>query len=304
MSLLIAFAILFGVLSASKFVRQVRYFTGAGDAVSTARLAHWVQRSTRVRVDQHSDEHRQHRTDRHSEKLSEPIKLSRSSVFFVSICLGTANAFASWWFTQHTPVGRYLAQQLDALTQNATAPFVDPLLLIAAVLAFVAVFLLVYLTAALTIIDIRVQRLPDRIVIPGGGTVLALLALSSVGAAYSQYTQITTAPEQWPTLGHTVGGAICALVLFYVLAIISPQGMGGGDVKLAPVIGSVLGYFGGWLGVAIGLAAGFVFGAVWSLLTIVVRVGGRSRTIPFGPSMFAGAWTVLILVTTQVVYLK
>lgn len=304
MSLLIAFAILFGVLSASKLVRQVRYFTCVGDAVSAPRLALWAQRSTRVRLDQHCDEHREHRTDRHSEKLSEPIQRSRGSVICVSICLGTANAFTSWWFSRHTPVGRYLAQQLDAFTQNANAPLVDPLLLVAAVLAFVGVLLLVYLTAVLTIIDIRVQRLPDRIVIPGGVTVLALLTLSGVGTTYSQYAQMTTATEQWPTPGHTVGGAICALALFYVLAMISPQGMGGGDIKLAPLIGAVLGFFGGWLGVGIGLATGFIFGAVWSLLTMVVRARGRSRTIPFGPSMFAGAWIVLILLTTQIVYLK
>lgn len=67
-----------------------------------------------------------------------------------------------------------------------------------------------------------------------------------------------------------------------------PGGMGAGDLKLAGVLGLVLGY----LSVAallVGAAAGFVFGAVVGVLLMATGAASRKTAIPFGPFMIGGA---------------
>ena len=63
--------------------------------------------------------------------------------------------------------------------------------------------------------------------------------------------------------------------------------MGIGDVKLAGLIGLVLGSIGlGLVGVAAG--AGIVFGGVGAIVALVAG-GNRKTRVPYGPFMAAGA---------------
>jgi leader peptidase (prepilin peptidase) / N-methyltransferase len=64
--------------------------------------------------------------------------------------------------------------------------------------------------------------------------------------------------------------------------------MGFGDVRLAGLVGGVLGYL-SWSAWAIGAFAGFVLGAVVGLGLIAAGRGGRRTAVPFGPFMVAGA---------------
>jgi leader peptidase (prepilin peptidase)/N-methyltransferase len=74
-------------------------------------------------------------------------------------------------------------------------------------------------------------------------------------------------------------------VFYWVLAL---WGMGGGDVKLAPLLGLYLGWL-GWSSVAIGAFAGFLLGGVVGVLLMTLRGAGRKTRVPFGPMMLAGA---------------
>ena len=84
---------------------------------------------------------------------------------------------------------------------------------------------------------------------------------------------------------------MAALYAFYfVLRLVRPGGMGGGDVKLAGVIGIYLGWV-GWGALAVGAFAAFVFGGVFGIALMLRRRAGRKTAIPFGPWMILGAWT-------------
>ncbi|OZB87231.1 MAG: prepilin peptidase, partial [Microbacterium sp. 14-71-5] len=69
----------------------------------------------------------------------------------------------------------------------------------------------------------------------------------------------------------------------------SPRGMGGGDIKLAALVGLYLGWC-GWGALVVGAFAAFLFGGVFSIVLLLLRRARRTSAIPFGPWMLAGAW--------------
>jgi leader peptidase (prepilin peptidase)/N-methyltransferase len=148
--------------------------------------------------------------------------------------------------------------------------------LIAATLQLLAFVYLAAISVALALIDLDTHRLPNSIVLPSY-IVGAVLLGGSAAAAGDLAATITAAT-----------GMAGLFLLYLVVALISPRGMGFGDVKLAGVLGLFLGFLG--LGpLLVGAFAAFVLGGVFG---IVLIFGGRDRRrgIAFGPWMFAGAW--------------
>ncbi len=139
---------------------------------------------------------------------------------------------------------------------------------------------LLYLAAvsiALALIDLDTRRLPDAIVLPSYLVCAVLLTLASVLTA-----------DYWSLLRAAIGGA--ALFLAYLLmAIVYRGGMGGGDIKLAGLLGLCLGWF-GWAPLIVGAFAAFVIGGIIGVALMAARRATRKSAIPFGPSMIAGAW--------------
>jgi leader peptidase (prepilin peptidase)/N-methyltransferase len=79
------------------------------------------------------------------------------------------------------------------------------------------------------------------------------------------------------------------------VAFIYPAGMGMGDVKLAILLGSFLGYVGG-IGLTVtGMFLSFLFGGFLGALIAVARGGGRKTQIPFGPWLALGTVTSVLL---------
>ncbi len=134
----------------------------------------------------------------------------------------------------------------------------------------------------LSVIDLRHRLLPNAIVLPGLCLGAILLAIAS------------TAGEAWGPLARAAEGSLILFGLYLVLALVSPAGMGMGDVKLAAVVGLFLAYQ-GWQTLALGTFAGVLLGALTSLAVLVVRRGGLKSTIPFGPPMIAGALAAILL---------
>ncbi|MFC0430088.1 A24 family peptidase [Kutzneria buriramensis] len=136
-----------------------------------------------------------------------------------------------------------------------------------------------YFTAigvALSAIDLDTRRLPNAIVLPSYPVIAVLLTAS---AAWQR--------DFWPLLRAGVGGVVL-FAFFFMLATVYPAGMGFGDVKLAGLIGMVLGYL-SWRALLIGSFGGFLLGAVVGVVVMAVRKGGRRTALPFGPFMVAGA---------------
>lgn len=134
----------------------------------------------------------------------------------------------------------------------------DPLVLVPQ-----AVFLLALLAVAW--IDLDTQTIPDVVTIPGVG----------LGLAASLF-----AP---PGLKGALLGAICGGVSLWLVGALYEKatgvpGMGGGDVKLAAMMGAFLGV-GGVFG-AIFLAS--LSGSVFGMLLIARGKGSRRTAIPFG----------------------
>ena len=134
---------------------------------------------------------------------------------------------------------------------------------------------------ALSVIDFEYFLLPNRIVYPLAAGTLALLALAAVG------------DDAWAAFGRAILGGVAATVTLGALHLVSPRSMGFGDVKLAFVLGLVLGWL-GWSELVLGLFCGFLAGAVVGIALIALRHRGRKEHLPFGPFLAFGTLVVLL----------
>ncbi len=189
--------------------------------------------------------------------------------------------------------GRYLACDLVILGtfialgyrfESAPALLVLTYLLLAAVLV------------AVSAIDIAVHRLPDRIVLPALGVGVVLVVAESLRAGHPQ------------RIAYALTGLGIYFGILLVFHLISPRGMGFGDVKLAAVMGLGL----GWLAASYAtvfvlvlwaLGLGAVAASVLGILLIAVQGMNRRTEIPFGPYLAFGTLTVVLL-TPHLVNLK
>lgn len=133
---------------------------------------------------------------------------------------------------------------------------------------------------ALAIIDWRTYRLPNGLVLASLFAALALLAVDSI------------AVSSWAAYGRAALAGLGLAVFFFLLRILSRGGMGMGDVKLAGVLGFVLGYE-GWAFVYVGAFLGFLLGAIYGVGLMLLSGAGRKTKVPYGPFMLAGAWLSL-----------
>ncbi|MEW6059937.1 MAG: prepilin peptidase [Actinomycetota bacterium] len=161
------------------------------------------------------------------------------------------------------------------LTEIATGA-----LFVAAALEFEPVWLAVLmgpflgLMFALSVIDIRHRIIPNRIVYP---CLVAVPAYLGAAALADGGVRLRDALIGFLAYG---GGLL-------IVALVSPRGMGMGDVKLAALIGMALG----------AIALRYVAVAAGSAVTLggVVALGalaggaGRKKALPFGPFLAAGA---------------
>lgn len=135
---------------------------------------------------------------------------------------------------------------------------------------------------ALALIDLDTFLLPNAIVYP---LAVALVVLFGVGA-----------------LGDGDGGAwvravlggLAAFGFFLVVHLVSPRGMGFGDVKLSFCLGVALGWL-SWGHVFLGIFLGFLIGATTGLVLIATGKRGRRDHVPFGPFLAAGALTAVLV---------
>ena len=131
-----------------------------------------------------------------------------------------------------------------------------------------AVFCLALLVITAT--DLEYRLIPNRVVVPA-----ALVVLAGMTA--------TKPSPVWAI------AAFAAAAFLLVFSLISPQGMGMGDVKLAFLMGAALGT---------SVAAALVVASLASLvpsIAILVRHGraGRKVGFPFGPFLALGSLVAL-----------
>jgi leader peptidase (prepilin peptidase)/N-methyltransferase len=213
------------------------------------------------------------------------VPLGRSVVHPGSACMSCAAPIA--WY-DNLPIVSYLFLHGRCrscgeaiLWKYPLVEFLTALLVGASVFAFgfsaqaaVASFFGAALVAV-SVVDLERRIIPNRIVLPAAAVVLAAQTL------------LFPSPE-WAL------AAFCAALFLFLAALAYPAGMGMGDVKLALLLGAMLGRT---------VPAGMMIAMLAALvpaIVLLIRHGSAARKmgIPFGPflafggivGLFAGDW--------------
>ena len=172
--------------------------------------------------------------------------------------------------------------------------------------------ILVAALVALSVIDLYVYRLPDLITFPAiGASLLAIVAVAVV-------------IDRPVAIGRALLGAAVYFTLLLVAHLVSPRGMGFGDVKLSLLLGLHIGWvsgstYVGWSPVVrlvfVALLIGSVIGVVGGLLVAMARKTGAdvlvdpeagdgqparllAQSIPFGPALAVGSVIAILFSQT------
>ncbi|MDT0276998.1 prepilin peptidase [Blastococcus goldschmidtiae] len=130
--------------------------------------------------------------------------------------------------------------------------------------------------------DLLSHRLPDRVTYPAYLVCSTALLVDAV------------VHGTWGALLTAAAAGAAAVLAGGLGWIVSPQGLGLGDVKLLGLLGLLLGWF-GWGVLMAGVFLGLLTGALVSVLLLVTRRVGWRTAIPFGPPLLAGAVLALAL---------
>jgi leader peptidase (prepilin peptidase)/N-methyltransferase len=208
------------------------------------------------------------------------VPLRRSIVHPASACMACEHEIA--WY-DNVPVVSWLL--LRGRCRNCGArisiryPAIELVTAVLVVGCFVAFGLSAYAVLAsffcivlvtLSAIDVDHRIVPNRIVVPAAGIVLVA------------HTAIDPSPE-WAL------GALGASGFLFLAALAYPRGMGMGDVKLALLLGAMLGR-----SVGLALLLGFIFALVPSCY-LLVRHGMKARkmALPLVPFLALGSLVAL-----------
>lgn len=93
-------------------------------------------------------------------------------------------------------------------------------------------------------------------------------------------------------------GALVGFASFFLLFLLRPGGLGAGDVKLAGLIGLLVGY----PGVVVALVAAIGLGGVVAAFLLIVRRVGRRGTMAYAPYLALGAMVALLHAPTIIAW--
>jgi len=119
----------------------------------------------------------------------------------------------------------------------------------------------------LACIDLATRRVPNRLTVPAAVAVVVLRA--------------AFVPSSLP---EALGAGVAAFAFFLLVAILTRGGMGMGDVKLAALIGLLLG-----TEALAALIVGILAGGLASLVVLLARRGERGYAIAYAPYLCLGA---------------
>ena len=140
--------------------------------------------------------------------------------------------------------------------------------------------------AALSAIDIEHYRLPDLIVLP------------SLVASVPVIVVLSLVDDEPRRIRYALIGAALYFGFLFIAHLISPRGMGFGDVKLAALMGLYVGWLGATFVDALALVLwamliGFAVGTVFGVVLLAAR--RRNRPFPFGPFLALGSVLAILL---------
>jgi len=136
----------------------------------------------------------------------------------------------------------------------------------------------------ITFIDLDHQIIPDIITLPGIPMgLVASFALPTISFKAS-------------ALGLLIGGGSLWFVAWLYNLIARRDGMGGGDIKLLAMIGTII----GWKGVIFTIFASSVMGSCIGITMMLIKGKNMKYAIPFGPFLSIGA-IAYVFVGSQII---
>jgi len=136
----------------------------------------------------------------------------------------------------------------------------------------------------ISLLDFQYKIIPDKIVYPG--IIIAFL----FNLLYSLFLESSFFSMQSRFSLGLLGAEIGFFFLAFLYFLTKGKGMGFGDVKLAILMGLIL----GWPNILLGLFLGFLFGAIIGVGLIIFRRKKMKSEIPFGPFLTGGMLVALL----------
>ena len=130
-----------------------------------------------------------------------------------------------------------------------------------------------WLLLAFAVIDLEQRLVPDRL----------LLATLPIVLVLNLWLQN-------PAILSSLMGGVVALAIFSLIHLARPAGMGRGDVKLAGLIGLMVGFPNGLFALLLGMIGGGLVA-----LFLLFRGQDRQQSLAYAPALTFGAWIMLYL---------
>lgn len=132
----------------------------------------------------------------------------------------------------------------------------------------------------ITFIDLDFQIIPDRITL--SGIPIGLMA----GSLFlpDPFMRADLLGYRASLAGMVSGGGF-----FYLVAVLSRGGMGGGDIKMMAMVGALM----GWKAVFLTTFLGSLAGSAVGIFLMVFKGKGRKTKVPFGPFLALGSLITL-----------
>lgn len=131
-----------------------------------------------------------------------------------------------------------------------------------------------WVAVVLTATDLRHRRLPNAVTLPAypaAGVLLTVAALMGPGPGLA---------------ARAVAAGALLLAVHAAVHLAAPAQLGAGDVKLAGLVGVVLG--------AVSWSALLVGPVIAAVVTVVLALAGRGKSAPHGPGLLAAALLVAV----------
>ena len=93
-------------------------------------------------------------------------------------------------------------------------------------------------------------------------------------------------------LADRIIGFLIISVPMYFLCLIIPEAFGGGDIKLA----AVMGFYLGWKRTFVGAYLSFIFGGLQAMILLIRKKQQKGKTshMAFGPALSLGMWIAMV----------
>lgn len=145
----------------------------------------------------------------------------------------------------------------------------------------IALCLLFSVLIVISCIDLEIMEIPDGLVLA-----IAVLGIAPFVASFFQNNGMPH-PQQW---WEYLLGIVAMSVPFFLVALATRGGIGGGDIKLLAAVG----LFAGWKLTILGTMMGVVIAGVVGVILLAVFGRNRRAMMPLAPSLCLGMVIALL----------